>query len=69
MPTSWSVWPLIEMARAAGSLATRSEVTRISNAVWGHPVRVDDDRTTVSTSLMPQQDGSINLPDHLCQSG
>ncbi|GAX60248.1 beta-ketoacyl synthase [Candidatus Scalindua japonica] len=44
----------IEMARAAGQLATKSDVVRIRNMVWSSPVRVNSVAREVSISLYPE---------------
>ncbi|GAX60249.1 beta-ketoacyl synthase [Candidatus Scalindua japonica] len=44
----------IEMARAAGQLATNSDILRIRDIVWASPIRVNSVDREVSISLYPE---------------
>ncbi|GAX60238.1 polyketide synthase module and related protein [Candidatus Scalindua japonica] len=44
----------VEMARAAGSAASKGDITGIRNIVWARPVRVDSAAQELSISLYPE---------------
>ncbi len=58
----------LEMARAAGELASRETVTHLENIVWAKPITVNGNAQEVKISLYPENN-HIAYEVHTCDQG